>query len=160
MFTINTDRCIKMNIGDDVQFPLFLNNGTRSNPVRYEFEKDDGCEVYFYILSVNGCYDNFILKKTFNTNGTITTEKGNSDEIEEYQVDSIINDNKDIVITLDSSDTIDLCPNEYIYVVRAKILTEKINSKNIVKNNEYTTIQITNRYYFYLLDDNINRAEG
>ena len=159
MFTINTDRCIKMNIGDDVQFPLFLNNGTKINPIRYEFENNDGCEIYFYIIPVQGCFDNFLLKKTFNTDGTITTEKYNQPTSVSH-VDSIINDNKDIVITLDSSDTLDMGAGEYIYLIRAKILTDKINSKNIVKNQTYTTLQITNRYYFYLLDDNINRTAG
>lgn len=159
MFTINTDRCIKMNIGDDVQFPVFLNNGTRLNPIRYEFEENDGCEVYFYILPVHGCFENFYLKKTFKTDGTIITEKPDFETII-TENNIVINDNKDVVVTLDSNDTINMCPSEYIYVIRAKILTEKINSKNIVKNKEYTDLQITNRYSFYLLDDNVNRAEG
>ena len=48
MFTVNTNNVIKMNKGDDAQFPLFLNNGTRSNPIRYEFDPSDGCKIYFY----------------------------------------------------------------------------------------------------------------
>ena len=147
-----------MNKADDVQFPLFVNNGTRVNPIRYEFEDNDGCEVYFYLLPVHGSFEQFVLKKTFNTNGTITTEKPGKESTIKY-VSSIINDNKDVVITLDEDDTIDLCPDMYTYVVRAKVLTEKINSANIVKNSTYTTLQITNRYDFYLLDDDVNRAE-
>ena len=158
MFTINTNKVIKMNRGDDVQFPLFLNNGTRSNPIRYEFEKDDGCEVYFYLLPVHGDYEDFVLKKTFSTSGIIITETEEGASSTKY-VDTVINDNKDVVITLDSEDTVNLCPGQYIYVARARILTEKINSKNLLKNNEYTTLQITNKYNFYLLDDDINRAE-
>lgn len=158
MFTVNTNRVIKMNKGDDAQFPLFLNNGIRDNPVRYEFEKNDGCEVYFYILPVHGSFENYILKKTFKTDGTIITEKLYRDTKME-SVDTIINDNKDVVITLNEDDTVDIVPGQYIYVCRAKILTSKINSKNILKTNRYTTLQITNKYDFYLLDDDINRVE-
>ena len=158
MFTVNTDRTIKMNRADDVQFPLFLNNGTRYAPIRYEFEQNDGCEVYFYILPIHGSLEDFILKKTFNTQGYILTEIPGQETTIEY-VDTVINKNKDIVIVLNNEDTAFIEPGEYVYLARAKILTEKINSENIVKNSTYTTLQITNRYDFYLLDDDINRAE-
>ena len=147
-----------MNRSDEVQFPLFLNNGTRINPIRYEFEKNDGCEIYFYLLPIHGRYEEYILKKTFKTDGTIITEKKDKEPSVNY-VDNIINANKDIVILLDESDTIDLYPGQYSYLVRAKVLTEKIRSKNIVKSSKYTTLQVTNRYDFYILDDDINRAE-
>ena len=158
MFTVNTDKTIKMNRGDDVQFPLFLNNGTRSEPKRYEFEPDDGCEIYFYILPLHGDYDDYILKKTISTSGVMITEKPNQIPRTTY-LSSVINDNKDVVIIMDDLDTKDLTPGQYIYVVRARIKAEKINSKNIVKNKEYMEFQITNKYNFYLLDDDINRAE-
>ena len=181
MFTVNTNMAIKMNRGDDVQFPLFVNNGTRTNPIRYKFEENDGCEVYFYLLPVNMSYENFVLKKTFRTSGEILTQKSIKEEPTIVQSQTI-NQYNDIVITLDMSDTIDLEPKQYLYVVRAKILTEKINSPNIVKpiNREpdsnlvgygeadymilsdstaqYTTLQITNKYNFYLLDDDVIRA--
>ena len=157
MFTINTDKTIKMNRGDDVQFPLFLNNGTRAKPIRYEFEPDDGCEIYFYLLPLHGSYEDYIIKKTYSTSGVIVTYIPGSEPTTKL-VNSIINDYGDVVITLDSEDTVDLCPGQYVYVVRAKVLTEKINSTNIVKNSEYTELQVTNKYDFYLLDDDINRA--
>ena len=159
MFTVNTNWDIKMNKGDDVQFPLFINNGTRVNPIRYEFENYDGCEVYFYLIPIHGSFEDYYIKKIFNTDGTITTYYKGQEEPTVKYVDTIINKNKDVVITLDSEDTINLCPQQYIYVVRAKVLTDKINSPNIVKNDTYTTLQVTNRYDFYLLDDDINRAE-
>lgn len=180
MFTVNSNMAIKMNRGDDVQFPLFVNNGTRSNPIRYEFETDDGCEIYFYLLPVNLSYENFVLKKTFKTSGEIITQKSPTGVMVTTYFETI-NQNKDMVITLDSSDTIDLEPQQYNYVVRAKILTEKIKSPNLVNRayygpdsnlvgygeadfmiledkSDYTTLQITNKYNFYLLDDDVNRA--
>lgn len=158
MFTINTDRTIRMNRAEDAQFPLFINNGTRYNPIRYEFEPNDGCEIYFYIIPLHKPFEKFLLKKTFNTDGTITTEKPRRESISTH-VDTIINDNKDVVILLKEDDTKDLDPGLYTYLVRAKVLTEKINSKNIVKDSTYITLQVTNRYDFYLLDDEANRAE-
>lgn len=165
MFTINTNWAIKMNRGDEVQFPLFVNNGDRRNWVRYEFNREynpeEECEeIYFYIIPLHLDYDNFVLKKTFSCNGTITTEKPNEDTIISTN-NNTLNENHDFVITLDENDTKSLCDNEYVYLVRAKVLTEKINSKNIITTgkNKFTTIQITNKYPFYLIDDEIIRAD-
>lgn len=154
-----------MNRGDDVQFPLFVNIGDRRNWVRYEFESvndpsRDMEEIYFYILPLHEDYKNFILKKTFCCNGTIRTEKcdGSSEEI---WGQNNVNENKDFVIRLWEDDTSFICPGEYVYVVRAKVLTDKIRSKNIIKSGTslFTTLQITNKYPFYLLDDDIIRAD-
>lgn len=165
MFTINTNRVIKMNIGDDVQFPFFLNNGDRTHLNRYEFETVTDpfyeCEeIYFYIIPLHHDYRDFVLKKTFSCNGTIITEKPNKEPITTTGNDNI-NENKDIVITLKSNDTLPLCADEYNYMVRAKVRTSKINSKNIITtgDNEFTTIQVTNKYPFYLLDDDVVRAD-
>lgn len=165
MFTVNTNRVIKMNRGDDVQFPLFVNNGDRTHFNRYEFNKvisplDECEEIYFYILPLHCSYEQFLLKKTFSCNGTIVTEKPNTESVTTIGNDNI-NDNHDFVITLKESDTLSLCPGEYVYVVRAKVRTSKINSKNIITtgDNEFTTLQITNKYAFHLLDDEIVRAD-
>lgn len=166
MFTINTNRAIKMDRGDDVQFPLFLNIGDRRNWVRYEFNStldptQDLEEVYFYILPLHESYDNFILLKTFCANGTIKTRKctENSETIITGQHN--VNENKDIVIRLWEDDTSFICPGNYEYVVRAKIFTDKIRSKNIITtgDNIFTTLKVTNKYPFYLLDDDIVRAD-
>ena len=157
MFTINTNYVIKMNRGEDVQFPLFINNGTKLNPIRYTFENNDGCEVYFYLIPIHGSYEDFILKKTYTTDNHIVTES--HEAIITKRVNTNINANKDIVITLEEEDTKNLCPGHYKYLVRAKVLTDKINSKNLVNNNEYSVLQVTNKYDFYLIDDDINRSE-
>ena len=165
MFTVNTNRVIKMNIGDDVQFPFFLNNGDRTHLNRYEFYReynpDAECEeVYFYIIPLHCDYRDFVLKKTFSCNGTIITEKPNKDPVVTTDNDNI-NSNQDIVITLKSNDTLDLCVGEYAYMIRAKVRTSKINSKNIITtgDNEFTTLQVTNKYAFHLLDDDVVRAD-
>lgn len=154
-----------MNKGDDVQFPLFLNNGDRTHLNRYEFQKEYNpeaeCEeIYFYIIPLHKSYQDAILTKTFSCNGNITTQFKGSEATITYDND-IINSNKDIVISLKSDDTLSLCADEYVYMVRAKVRTSKINSKNIITtgDNEFTTIQVTNKYPFYLLDDDTIRAD-
>lgn len=154
-----------MNRGDDVQFPLFINIGDRRNWVRYEFESindpsRDMEEIYFYILPIHEDYENFILKKTFCCNGIIRTEKCDG-SVDEIWGQNNINENKDFVIRLWEDDTSFICPGEYVYVVRAKVLTDKIRSKNIIKSGTslFTTLQVTNKYPFYLLDDDIIRAD-
>ena len=145
-----------MNKGDDAQFPLFLNNGTRSNPIRYEFDPSDGCKIYFYILPCYESYDKYILKKTFCSNGAVITERPGT-QPETYTTINI-NDNKDIVIQLYENDTIDIPAGHYKYVIRATVKSDKINSNNLIKENSYMTLQVSNVYDFYLLDDDINRA--
>ena len=39
MLKIDTNGVVKFSRGDDVKFPLFLNQGTRMDPIRYEFKE-------------------------------------------------------------------------------------------------------------------------
>ena len=165
MFTVNSNNVIKMNKGDDVQFPIFVNNGDRTHLLRYEFDIeynfDAPCEeVYFYIIPLHLDYEQFVLKKTFSCNGTITTQF-RTGELSVTTGNQILNKNHDIVISLASDDTSNLCADEYNYMIRAKLKSSKINSKNIITTgiNEFMTIQISNKYPFYLLDDDTLRAD-
>ena len=165
MFTVNTNRVIKMNRGDDVQFPLFLNNGDRTHLNRYEFQieynPEAECEeIYFYVIPLHHSYQEAVLQKTISCNGTITTYIYGK-EVDSTTDNDVINDNKDIVISLKGEDTVPLCADEYVYMVRAKVRTSKINSKNIITtgDNEFTTLQVTNKYPFHLLDDDTVRAD-
>lgn len=185
MFTINTNGVIKMNKGDDAQFPLFLNIGTRMHPDRYVFKENDSCEVYFYLIPVNGDISNFIIKKTINTGYIETTTDDDSGEqtttdygcqvitefadgtSETVNHASVINGYGDVVIPFYSTDTLGnatrkaLCSGEYWYVVRAKVAQSNIISKNpnlMNTGNEFVTLQVTNKNFFYLLDDGIVRA--
>lgn len=115
MFRIGNNGVITMHRGDDISFPLFLNKGTEYAPIRYEFNVGDGCEVYFYIMLPHTTFDNALVKKTF------TTETGEN-----------INENKDMIISLDSSDTMNLYQREYFYEVRVKVF---LNGKY-----EYNTV--------------------
>ena len=43
MFKIDSNQTIKMSKGDDVKFPVFLNQGTKLTPLRYSIYENMGC---------------------------------------------------------------------------------------------------------------------
>lgn len=140
MFSIDNNQNIKISKGDDVSFPLFVNRASGStiesrikNPVRYVFEKNDGCEVYFYILRYNQrCEDvePIIIDTT-------TYDNFWYDAVTEHYTG-------DLKITLSSEVTKNLCEDEYLYVIKAKLKDGKINT-------------ITNRHKFIVVDDDYNQ---
>ena len=162
MFKLNPNNTFLISKGDTAYIPLFVNIGTRLEPIRYTFSKDDGCEIYFYILPINAGYKQFLLKKTFDTSGLITTEILNELPTTE-QIETNLNNNQDFVIKITKDDLANICSGEYRYVIRAKVLTEKLRGSNYLNNSEnsddeFITVQITNKEPMYILDDDINRA--
>ena len=162
MFKLNSNKTFVINKGDTAYIPLFLNIGTRLEPVRYTFDEDDGCEVEFYVLPINACFKQFLLKKTFDTSGLITIYR--QDELPTTeQVTSNINKNNDMVIKLTGYDLDHILPGEYRYVIRAKVLKEKLKGSNYINpiendDDQFITLQVTNKEQMYLVDDDINRA--
>lgn len=176
MLKIDSNQVIKMSRGDDVRFPLFLNKGTASNPIRYVFEPNHGCEVYFYIwdynsvqnhpwdrIDMNGYNPNSsteqepILIKVFGDDGTIRTKLYNVVQ-EEYVGAPNINENGDMQIWLFNADTKDIPQGSYIYQLKAKIIDPDIppetnnETGNTVYHYLYNTV--TNRLPIYIMDDN------
>jgi len=73
MFKITTNREIKINKGDDSgKFPLFINRGTPSNPLRYEFLPRD-VELTVHSQRIKSATVDIVkFKKKFSTNGDYT----------------------------------------------------------------------------------------
>jgi len=106
--------------------------------------KEHASEVYIYILDLYSDLDQWIVKKTFSTNGEVFTEFadcriGTLDDVREN-----INEDGDMVLTFDAEDTAYLRAGEYCYQIRAKLY-------DIVKD-KYTINTITNRLPFYVVD--------
>lgn len=160
MFTVNTNYDIKMSIGDAAQFPLFLNIGTRAAPISYKFEKNDGCEIYFYLIDPDNYKYDYDIKKTITTSGTIVTERFWEEEPIIETGKATINANNNLVIKLEPEDTENLMPKNYLYQVKAKVRCDKVDNSNLVidPEDEYITLTVTNKYNFYLIDDKFNRA--
>ena len=158
MFKIDSNQTIKMSKGDDVKFPVFLNQGTELTPLRYSIYENMGCELYFYIYYKND-FDNPILKKTFKDNGEIITEKSDGYKNIEENINNI-NENQDFIVRLKPEDTNDLNEGSYIYQIKALIVDKDVEP---VENEEgqftYTYIinTVTNRLPIYIIDDDYGR---
>ena len=135
MFRIDSNWAIRMNKGDDVKFPLFLNKGTVQNPVRYEFTENDGCEVYFYIMPINH-------------NPNCPTKKLTFTSDEDLYIDSSTGlPNGDMLIKITHEDTECMKEGEYRYQIKAKLL----------EDGEYVINTVTNRLPFYLIDSDYDK---
>lgn len=135
MFRIDTNWAIRMDKGDDIKFPLFLNRGTAQEPIRYVFQEGDGCEVYFYIMKINQNPECPVIKLTFTSD-------------EDLYVDASGHTDGDMMIKIRHEDTADIPEGEYRYQVKAKI-------KDL--NGDYVINTVTNRLPFYILDSNYDR---
>lgn len=176
MLKIDNNQCIKMSRGDDVKFPLFVNKGTSSSPIRYVFVPDCGCEVYFYIfdyknlqdhpwnkVDVNGYNPNLssssepILVKVFKDSGVIETELyGETISIIENAPN--INSNGDMMIWLRNEDTATIPQGSYIYQIKVKIIDydfEPVIDENTgLTTYHYIYNTVTNKLPIYIIDDN------
>ena len=136
MFSLFDDGTIRISRGDDSpKIPLFLNQGSKYQPIRYPMPIDTDCEVYFYVTKPHDSIENAVIFKTFQANA------------------ETVNSNNDIEIWLDSEDTIDMQPGKYFYQLRAKVIT------GFDSNNEpiYKVNTVTNKLPFYILDDDVDR---
>lgn len=157
MFKIDSNQTIKLSKGDDVKFPVFLDQGTALTPLRYPIYENMGCELYFSIFYKKD-FDNPVLKKTFKDNGEIVTEKSSGDVY--TKKGCTINENNDFVITLESEDTNDLDEGSYIYQIKALIIDKDVEPEESEDGElTYTYIinTVTNRLPIYIIDDDYNR---
>ena len=151
MFKIDSNQVIKMSRGDNIKFPLFLNKGTRMAPIRYGFEADDGCEVYFYLFNYNSSTDCPLFKKIFTANNDLWYHSNGTTD-------------NDMKIELSPNDPLcnskfslkDLCDGEYLYQIKAKLLDREESQKQGKKI--YIENTVTNRHPFYIIDDDFKRT--
>ena len=137
MFKIDSNQTIKLSKGDDVKFPVFLDQGTPLTPLRYPIYENMGCELYFSIFYKKD-FDNPVLKKTFKDNGEIVTEKSNGD----------VYTKKGCTI------------NENIYQIRELIIDKDVKqeeSKDGELTYTYIINTVTNRLPIYIIEDDYNR---
>lgn len=83
------------------------------------------------------------MKKTFGTDGSVTTEFSN-DKSSTTKVLNNIDDKGNITVTLTEEDTMKIFPGQYKYQIRVKV---KDSSGNLVLKT------VTNRKDFYVIED-------
>ena len=124
MFDISYDGIIRLSRGDTANITLFINQGTKIQPIRYYLKDND--ILYFAISEPNQLFEDAIVKKIF------TTE------------DSTFTDDGDLIIKINSIDTEYLRPGTYYYEV--KLRTNDVESDG----NKYQVNTIISRRKFII----------
>ena len=83
------------------------------------------------------------MKKTFGTDGSVTTEF-NNDKSSTTKILNNIDDKGNIIVRLTEEDTMKIFPGQYKYQIRVKV---KDSSGNLVLKT------VTNRKDFYVIED-------
>ena len=107
MYRIDQHKNIYLSRGDDFSytFPVYVDNSETA----YKFEKNDGCMLFFYIFIPNSINYEFVMKKTFGTDGSVTTEFSN-DKSSTTKVLNNIDDKGNITVRLTEEDTMKIFP--------------------------------------------------
>lgn len=118
MIDVSQNNKICVTRGDSFSVPLFLNNGTEINPLRYELKEQD--EVYLAIMVPNQPFEHALVKKVFNHQN--------------------LNDYGDVQIEIDHEDTRCLEPGKYYYQIKAKfydIEKDKFEVNTVIPKTEF-----------------------
>ena len=97
MFELSINNIVTVSRGDSFECPLFLNQGTDVSPIRYEIQDDE--YVIFAIERPNQPFECAVFKKTFTKDN--------------------LNAHGDVVVKIESKDTLNLCPGNYFYEIKA-----------------------------------------
>ncbi len=107
MFDISNNGIITLSRGDTASTPLFLNEGTELNPVRYILRDND--KVYFGISESNCNFENALIRKVYT-----------KDNLNKYG---------DVVIEFESKDTQCVLPNTYFYEIK---LVRQLDNEQLI----------------------------
>lgn len=121
MFNISNNGIITVNRGDSFTIPLFINQGTDVNPIRFII--GDNCEVYLGIMEPNQKFEDALIKKRYTTKS--------------------LNKNGDIVISIRHQDTACLVPGKYFYELKIRIFNTETNEyevNTIITRKEFNII--------------------
>lgn len=142
MYRVDQHKNIYLSRGDDFSytFPVYVDN----EKTAYHFEQDDGCMLFFYIFLPNSINYEFVLRKTFKTDGEIITEIVDEYESEVTTGNDNIDENGNIIVRLTPNDTMSIRPGQYKYQIRVKVLDE---------DNNLVLKTVTNRKDFYVIED-------
>ena len=99
---------IAVNRGDLFRAPLFINDGTVDEPIRYSLLDNPDTKIYFSIMQPNELFENATIRKIF------TVKDANS--------------LGDVIITLTSRETYALRQGKYYYQIKAVLQDGTINT--------------------------------
>lgn len=142
MYRIDQHKNIYLSRGDDFSytFPVYVDNSETA----YQFVETDGCMLFFYIFLPNSINYEFVLRKTFKTDGDIITDFKNDDDPQTTSGNQNIDAKGNIIVRLTPEDTMSILPGEYKYQLRVRVRDE---------NNNLVLKTVTNRKDFYIIED-------
>ena len=107
MLDISVNNMISLTRGDTFQDSLFLNEGTPLKPIRYILQEGD--QVFLGVTEPNQPFEKALIKKKF-TNANL-------------------NEDGDVIITFEHTDTACLLPGKYFYEIK---LVRTVNNQTLV----------------------------
>ena len=113
MYQISTNNIVSISRGDSFIVPLFINQGSKQCPIRYNLNNHKNFELYFGVMECTQKFDDAVIRKKW------TYDTG------------LINQFGDLMISLTPDDTVLLHPGKYFYEIKLKYKTpegEKIAS--------------------------------
>ena len=106
MFNLSRDGIIRLSRGDSCKMPLFINQGTALQPIRYNLNDEDkqNTVIYLSIMQPNQYFENGCVRKMFSKKSGWT-----------------LTDTGDLVIIIEPKDTQFLMPGKYFYEIKADL---------------------------------------
>lgn len=108
MATIKPNCSIILNRGDSFEAPLFINAGTKDEPIRFSLPNSPETTVYLGVMPVGVPFKDAVIRKKYDYRTTGLTEFG------------------DILVGLKPSDTLCLKPGTYDYVIKLRLHTNDV----------------------------------
>lgn len=116
MVYISNNGFIKMCRGDYVEFPLFINSGSKIFPCRYYLQGNPESNVYLGVMEPNEKFENSIIRKKYNSG-------------------SEFNEHGDLLIKIFPKDTENVLPGKYYYSIKIDRGNNRVDT--IVPNTEF-----------------------
>lgn len=116
MVHISNNGFVRLTRGDSMSFPLFINRGTISSPVRYNIADHPEAAVYFGVMEPNQPFEKALIRKKYNSESPITKEG-------------------DLVIILRPEDTLNVLPGKYYYSVKVDFGDDTVET--IIPSTEF-----------------------
>lgn len=117
MFNVDDNGIITITRGDTGSFILFINKGSKAQPIQYILGDKD--ILFLAVSEPNTPFENALLKKVYTK--------------------SDLDENNNVIIRLEHDDTKCLMPGKYYYTIKAKLINDKdqVDINTIIQNTEF-----------------------
>lgn len=107
--------------------PLFINQGTELEPIRYDLNKNSNAIIYFSLMQPNQYFENGCIRKMYSKENSIKNANSNLWNV---------NPQGDLIIVFEPKDTMYLMPGKYYYEVKAD-LTGQGYINTVIQRTEF-----------------------